>query len=124
RQFLLIQIARQEGARTVPPSAVLPQLQWLVGHRLRQLQGCGVLLAVAGLIGGCEGSARRRQGGYGGGRFRWWAMGAFSVIVELGGVAGLLLWPWPLAWWIMPMLLASVSGVSLYSLCLGRPYVA
>jgi len=112
-----------EHISTVPPEGFVAQAEWLYTYRLAHLSGMVGVFAVAALIGGGEGIARRRTDVLGGFLLRWWTTGVVGMALGPGCVAGYLLAPWPLPVFVVASGLALLVALVLYGLTAGRPYV-
>lgn len=123
RQARLLHVASVETARILPPPGLLAQPRWLVQHRLVLLQGMASVLAVAWLIGLCEGAERRRQDPLGGYRQTWWVSGLLVSALVVLSAGSYLVVPWPL-----PMQWVALAGMGFalaggFGLGWGRPLI-
>lgn len=116
-------IERIEHASTLPPATLVAQAEWLLGHRLRRLQGLGTCGAVSAGIGLAEGWARRRRDPYGGVGFWHMALGQMLLAGTLGGLVSVVLLPWPLPPGLLAVLVAGLMGATLFCLAAGQPHI-
>jgi hypothetical protein len=113
----------QEHVPTVVPEGLVVQAEWLYHHRRQRLTGMSGLLVVAGMIGLGEGVARRQTSPLGGFMFTWWWLGRVGLVLMPGAVGGYLIAPWPLPGRVVASALAVSSGIMVYGLACGRPYI-
>lgn len=124
RQTRLCQLADIEQAQTLPPPALLAQVDWLVDHRAARLQGLTGLLGLAVLFGSAEGMLRRHTHPYGGFLLTAWTLGRLGLALLPGALLSVLLLPWPLTNTVLASGLASLTGGLSYALACGRPHVS
>ena len=114
RRGLLGWIGR-EGGYGQAPADMPGQLEWLLVHRLEDLQGMFLLLGLVSVAGMLEGNARRQAEVLGGFGLRRLRAGRALVLVWLGLTALCLVAPVALPYREVALGLASVLLLAMYT---------
>jgi hypothetical protein len=110
-----------EHVATPPPAALVAQARWLGRHRLQRLRRLAPLGVIAVVIGGVEGSERRRRHPFGGFGFARLALGQFLGTLTLGATVAAVVLPWPQLLLPTAVMLAGLAGMSAALLAAGKP---
>jgi hypothetical protein len=121
RAARLWQLWAVEHVVTPPPATLVEQARWLGCHRLARLRSLAPLGAVAVMMGGVEGSERRRRHLFGGFGFARLALGQLLGTLTLGATVAAVVLPWPQPLLPTAATLAGLAGVTMYLLAAGKP---
>ena len=106
---------------TLPPPDLVAQARWLGRHRLQRLRSLAPLGVIAVVIGGVEGSERRRRHPFGGFGFARLALGQLLGTLTLGATVAAVVLPWPQPLLPTAATLAGLAGMTTYLLAAGKP---
>jgi len=123
RQDRLRTIAVIEEALLLPPTLFKEQVRWLLTHRRDRLRGLTGLMGLSAVIGLAQGLASRRPDPLAGMGLWTWTLGVMSSAFAPGLAGALLLWPRPWSLGVVGSMAALWSGVTVWALSRGRPYV-
>lgn len=123
RLLQLQRLAQVEHLATLPPLRLQEQAVWLVQQRSQQLGQMAWLIGATGLIGLMEGWLWRRQALWGGVSLWRWRLGGLTLGVLSTSALAVLLVPWPLPSLGVACGLAGLSGLGMYWVAAGRPYL-
>ena len=103
-----------------PPLALKEQFEWLLEHRMKELEGAVRLLVLGACCGLVEGHAHRESSLFSGFGLRQVVLGRALLAAWIVGVLAAVLTPvmWSYEW--VAAALAGLLGVSLHILARGR----